>query len=296
MLPIKWARWAALPYPILIRGERGTGKSRLAGQLHRASGRRGPFIARSLAEVPPGLAISEVIGHRRGVFTSAVTDHDGILTRAKGGTAFLDELGSAGLEAQGALLSFLDHGRVRPIGGVKDVASDARLIAATNSDLEHMVASGQFLPDLIDRFGFYVIWTRPLRDRRDDILPLVKRLLLVSCELIGRSGVPTLSREVVEALVKAPWPGNVRDVVKVSEYLAGNAGDEATLADLPPNFLPDRETSPPVDGESRAAQARRILSESNGVKSVAARRMGFSRAQFYRILRHSDARDAGAAS
>lgn len=165
-LPRLWVRWAQLRYPILIRGERGTGKSTLASQLHQASGRSGALVQRSLDAIPKGLEVAELVGHCKGAFTTALSDHDGILTQAHRGTAFLDELGRASLEAQSALLGLLDRGRLTPVGGVREVIVDVRVIAATNADLETMVEDGSFLADLLDRFGFYVIVMKPLRDRQ----------------------------------------------------------------------------------------------------------------------------------
>jgi two-component system, NtrC family, response regulator AtoC len=283
-LAMLWVRWAKLRYPILIRGERGTGKSSLAERLHRASGRRGPMIYRSLEAIPKGLEVAELLGHAKGAFTTAHADRRGILEQANGGTAFLDELGRATLDAQAALLGFLDCSRLTPVGSVRELTLDVRLIAATNTDLESAVASEKFLPDLLDRFGYYVIVMTPLRERRVLILPLARRLLERECHSIGRARPPQLSAPVESLLLRAPWPGNVRELVKLCEYLVGNAGDEAQIADLPPGFLARLGlTAEPVQAPL-VERARRMVVECEGNKSEAARRLGKSRGHISRLL------------
>jgi DNA-binding NtrC family response regulator len=286
-LPMPWVRWASLRYPILIRGERGTGKSMLAERLHRASGRPGPLINRSLEAIPKGLEIAELLGHCRGAFTTAVADREGILTQANRGTAFLDELGRASLEAQGALLGFLDRGRITPVGGSREVPLDVRLIAATNADLEAMISTGSFLPDLLDRFGYYVIVTQPLRDRRGEILGLAAQFLESESNGIGRASTPRLAPGVERLFLEAPWPGNVRDLVKLCQYLVGNAGEEAGIEDLPPGFLRTLGMRAESEYEPLAARARRVVAECGGNKTEAARKLGRSRGHLHRILKAS---------
>lgn len=280
-----WVRWAALRYPVLIRGERGTGKSMLAERLHRASGRSGALVSRSLAAIPKGLEVAELLGHCKGAFTTAVADRDGVLTQSNRGTAFLDELGRATVEAQATLLGFLDRGRLTPVGGARELVLDVRLIAATNADLEAMVTAGNFLADLLDRFGYYVIVTKPLRERRGEILPLARQFLETESAAVGRPTSPILSAPVQRLLLKAPWPGNVRDLVKLCEYLVGNAGDNAGVEDLPPGFLATVGVTAEPTAEPLASRARRVLAECGGNKTEAARRLGKSRGHFYRILK-----------
>jgi psp operon transcriptional activator len=277
------ARWAPLRYPILVRGERGTGKTRLARHLHQLSGRSGPFVVLSLAEVSSELVRDELAGHVRGSFTTAVCDHKGVLQRADQGTAFLDELGRAPLDAQDKLLGFLDHGRITPIGAERELSLNVKLLAATNADLEAMVTQGTFQADLLDRFGYYVITLKPLRDRRDQILPLASALLQRECDL-NRRHCPVVTREVETLLLQAPWPGNVREVVKLMEFLAGNAGDEITAADLPAAFLATLGLEPWRELEPLAVRASRMVEACGGNKSEAARRLGKSRGHLHRIL------------
>lgn len=287
-----WPRWARLRFPVLLRGERGTGKSRLAEEIHRASGRTGRFVARSLEAIPRGLEIAELLGHRRGAFTGAVADRAGAIAQADRGTVFLDELGRASLEAQGALLGFLDHGHLAPVGATREVACDARVVAATNANLETMVAQGSFLADLLDRFGYYVIVIRPLRDRREEILPLTRSLLERESRACGRD-TPELTGEVKELLRKAPWPGNIRELVKLCQYVVGNAGLEAEIEHLPPTFLLSIGKQPPDPIEPLALRARRMLETCGGNKTEAARRLGKSRGHFYRLLHAARGAAAG---
>jgi two-component system response regulator HydG len=261
----------------------------LAERLHRASGRPGPFVIRSLEAIPKGLEVAELLGHCKGAFTTAVGDRDGILTQSNRGTAFLDELGRATLEAQGALLGFLDRGRLTPVGGTRELVLDVRLIAATNARLEEMVAAGGFLADLLDRFGYYVIVTKPLRERRGEILPLAHSYLSKESEAIGRRTAPALSPAVQRLMLKAPWPGNVRDLVKLCEYLVGNAGDEAVVDDLPAGFLATVGVEAKETSEPLAERARRVIAECGGNKSEAARRLGKSRQHLHRILKEAGA-------
>ena len=239
---------------------------------------------RSLEAIPKGLEVAELLGHCRGAFTTAVADHDGILTQSNRGTAFLDELGRATLEAQAALLGFLERGRLTPVGGRRELTLDVRVIAATNADLEALVDAERFLADLRDRFGYYVIYTTPLRDRRGDIISLCLQYLQKESAAIHRPTVPTLTSAVRRLLLEAPWPGNVRDLVKVCEYLVGNARDQVEVDDLPPSFLKTLGLRADRTADSIGVRARRVVEECGGNKTEAARRLGKSRAHLYRIL------------
>jgi len=284
-LPALWRRWARLRYPILLRGERGTGKTALAARLHADSGRSGPFVNGSLARMSNGLEVAELMGHCRGAFTTALASREGIFAQAHLGTAFLDEIGRASLEAQGAMLDFLDHRKVKPIGGIREIPLDVRLIAATNADLESFVREGRFLRDLLDRFGFYVIRLAPLRERREEILPLFDRFLEQESRRLARPDTPRVSQRVRRLLLRAPWPGNVRDLVKLAEYIAGNVEGVADLADLPAALLDAAGQVSRAPGEPLAFRAQRLVEDCGGNKSEAARRLGTSRAQLHRLLR-----------
>lgn len=287
----RWTRWAALKYPILIRGERGTGKTALAAELHRLSGREGRFVNGSFAQMQKGLELAELLGHRKGAFTGALFNRPGLLERAHGGTTFLDELGRASPEAQSALLGFLDHGRVTPIGGTQELILNTRLIAATNADIDAKAQEGLFSPDLLDRFGFYRVDLPPLRDCRDDIMRLALLFLARESRALGRVA-PVIGPAVERLLLTARWRGNVRELQKLCEYVVGNAGDRLEPGDLPPAFLASvglASTDPRAMKETIGLRARRVLAECGGNRSETARRLGISRPHLYRVLSRAPA-------
>lgn len=276
-------RWAGLPYPVLILGESGTGKTALALRMHVQSGRRGAFVDFSMAQVAANMEVAELCGYRRGAFTGADQPFEGIFEQAHLGTAFLDELGLTSLTAQGVLLKILDTKSVRRIGENRVRRVDFRLIAATNADLGGMTRDRAFLAELVARFGFYVITLPPLRARRADILPLAMRFLEVESARCRRLELPRLSSAVVRILMRAPWPGNIRDLENVCAYLVGNAPAEARVADLPPAFLATLGMDPSRAAEPLAERARRLVTET-GSKAEAARRLRISRGHLYRVL------------
>lgn len=276
--------WAATRHAILLRGERGTGKTVLAEWIHCASGRTGRFVSLSLAQLSDGLEGDDLRGHVRGAFTGAEGSHKGAFEQAHGGTLLLDELGRSSLRTQGVLLRQLEVGRVLPQGGERDIPVDVRVIAATNSDLEAMVAAGSFLADLVDRFGYYEIRMPPLRERRGDILPMLKLFLERECADAGRPA-PRISAEVARVFLKAPWPDNVRGLVKMAEYLAISDSAEIGIADLPAVFLERIGLRSDSRHESLHDRALRALAKSGGNKTETARRLSISRGHLYRVLR-----------
>lgn len=282
---VRCTRWARLPYPILIRGERGTGKTRLAARMHFLSERRGILVDGSFAHMAEGRAVADLLGHRKGSYTGAYCDRAGLIERADRGTLFLDELGRASLEAQTTMLGFLDHRQITRLGASEEKRLDVRLIAATNAELEGMVSTGAFLADLLDRLGDYRITLAPLRERRGQILPLAHEFLKREAVLIGRAAPPLLAPGLRRALLKAPWPGNIRELVKVCEYLVGNASDEADVQDLPPRFLATLGLTASLSSEPLGVRAQRAIQECGGNKAEAARVVGISRAHLYRVLR-----------
>lgn len=277
------ARWARLPHPVLLLGERGTGKTTLAKWLHEHSGRSGGFVAYSLTQIPAGLEVGVLAGHARGAFTGAVNQQPGLFARAHRGTLLLDELGRASATVQGVLLDLLMKSEVTPLGGRRAVPVDVRLVAATNADLAGLVADGQFAADLLDRFGHYRMHLPPLRHRRSAILPLVGGHLSRAWQRLGRREAPVLSPEVEQIFLRAPWPGNLREVATLCAYLAGNVDGRITVRDLPEAFLATMSVRA-GDLEDDQARIRRVIAESAGNHTLAARRLGMSRATLYRRL------------
>lgn len=278
---------APTPYPVLILGETGTGKTMLAGYLHELSGREGAFVKESAAAIPSGLETSHLCGHSRGAFTGALADRQGLLEAAHHGTFFLDEVGTASAAVQRLLLQVLDDGRVRRIGESRVRPLDIRFLAATNEDLRSAVRERRFRRDLVSRFGYSVIRVPPLRERRDEVLPLAEAFLK---ELSGLPNGPdgyTMSTEVQGLLESAPWEENIRQLESVCRYaaLAAAAKGVIGIAELPPLFMADLGDVPRARfTASLRDRARQVLRDTNGNKSETARRLGISRRHLYRLL------------
>jgi two-component system response regulator HupR/HoxA len=209
---------------VLITGESGTGKELLARGIHYASARsEQPFVVENCGAVPDTLLESELFGHKRGAFTGATESRIGLFQQADGGTLFLDEIGETSPAFQVKLLRALQEGEVRPVGSPRPVPVDVRLIAATNRDLEADVASGRFREDLYYRVAGITLYLPALRERPQDIAPIVTHLLKTSA-LAGR----TMSDEAMQCLLGHAWPGNVRELQnEVRRALA--LGDAALL-------------------------------------------------------------------
>ncbi|MDB4973874.1 MAG: Response regulator of zinc sigma-54-dependent two-component system [Myxococcaceae bacterium] len=227
-------RLALSDAPVLICGETGTGKELAARGLHDKSTRReGPFVAVNCAAVPENLLESELFGHVRGAFTDARQARQGLFLEAHGGTLFLDEVAELPLALQAKLLRALQDRKVRPVGSDKEVAFDARLLAATHRDLDSRVESGQFREDLYYRLNVLQLDLPPLRARGSDVLVLANALLLKISARTGKQ-VRSFAPEAARKLLNYAWPGNVRELANVLERAVALAEyDEVTVADLP---------------------------------------------------------------
>ncbi len=202
---------------VLVVGESGVGKELVARALHQQSARlRGPFVPINCGAIPEGLIESELFGHVRGAFSGAVGDNPGLFKAAQGGTLFLDEVGELPLSAQVKLLRALQEKRVRPVGGVRDVEIDVRLVAATNRDLAAEVRASRFREDLFYRLNVIQISVPPLRERREDIVPLAQHFVEETASELG-TGAPVLTEEVASRLRAYAWPGNVRELQNAME-------------------------------------------------------------------------------
>jgi transcriptional regulator with PAS, ATPase and Fis domain len=237
-------RVAAGDGKILITGESGVGKDLIAQYIHACSPRaRGRFVVVNCAAFPETLLETELFGHLKGSFTGAYRDKPGRLRLAHQGTIFLDEVGEMSLRMQAQLLRFLESGELQIVGTETATRVDVRIITATNRDLSERVASGHFREDLLYRIKVIHLHVPPLRDRREDVRPLVLRA-------VSRAGRPVrLSEAALEALTRYRWPGNVRELQNVVEQVSWTSkSEEVALADLPeeirlpPNgLLPKRE-------------------------------------------------------
>src|SRR5712692_6601989 len=210
---------------VLIEGETGTGKELVARMLHYWSNRaEGPFLAINCKSLADGVVESELFGHEKGSFTGAIKERAGCFERASGGTLFLDEIGEAGPDFQAKLLRVLEDGEVLRVGASKTRKVDVRIVAATNRKLRSEVASGRFRADLYFRLNVIPLKIAPLRERREDVLPLARHFLAFHSTEAGRPLM--LSREAEETLLNHPWPGNVRELENVIERAVVMSGAE----------------------------------------------------------------------
>ncbi|MEO5355408.1 MAG: sigma 54-interacting transcriptional regulator, partial [Magnetococcus sp. XQGC-1] len=202
-------RVARTDISVLISGETGTGKELFAKLVHTASPRaKGPFVAVNCASIPGELLESELFGHKRGAFTGAVSDQEGLFMQANGGTLFLDEIGDMPLPLQAKILRVLQEREVRPVGGNVLRKVDIRIVAATHRNLEEMVSQGRFREDLLSRLRGYVLELPPLRDRGRDVIILARLFLHASKESSGKC----LGHDAQALLLTYGWPGNIREL------------------------------------------------------------------------------------
>ncbi|MGF1469615.1 MAG: sigma-54 interaction domain-containing protein [Sandaracinaceae bacterium] len=284
---------------VLVRGETGAGKELIARAVHQASPRAaGPFRAINCAALPPSLLESELFGHVRGAFTGALRDAPGHFRLADGGTLFLDEVAELPLDMQAKLLRVLEERTVIPVGGREPVPVDVRIVSATHRALRREVEEGRFRADLLYRLRVIPLYLPPLRERRDDIEPLVWHLLGAQRARAIRT-IERVSPGALDALRAYDWPGNVRELQNALEYATVmGEGPLLTEADLPPEVRGDdpattgRSTTP--DAELAAiraelpAEARRVLNaleRSGGHVGRAASSLGMSRTTLWRKLK-----------
>lgn len=209
---------APLDRPVLIVGERGTGKELIAARLHYLSSRwENTLLKMNCAAINESLLESELFGHEAGAFTGATKIHQGRFERAHGGTLFLDELGTTSPLVQEKILRVIEYGEFERVGGNKTLLADVRLVAATNADLPALAESGKFRADLLDRLAFDVITLPPLRARKDDILLLAEHFAINMSNTLGRELFPGFSSRAKDALLNYGWPGNIRELKNVVE-------------------------------------------------------------------------------
>lgn len=283
---------------VLITGESGTGKELVARALHVTSGRPGNFVAINCAGIPETLFESELFGHESGAFTGAIKPRQGLVARAEGGTLFLDEIGEIGLSSQAGLERFLQEREYSPLGSAEMIQADVRVVAATNRNLAVEVEAGRFRQELLFRLDVVPIHVPALRERREDIAPLVAHFVRGLAQSRG-AAIRGFSLEAMLALTRYDWPGNVRELQNVIERLVTMHGD---LTEIDVDVLPPEIWSPDVtaeEGETPITEGsyqdaitrfergwfQELLRETEGSVSEAARRASLSRGHFHRKLR-----------
>jgi two-component system response regulator GlrR len=301
------SRIAKLDSTVHIHGESGTGKELIAKAIHLASDRKDkPFVALNCAALPESLLESELFGHEKGAFTGAVKSTRGLFTQAHGGTLFLDEIGDMPRATQSKLLRVLQERQFYPVGSEVPLEVDVRVIVATNKDLEDQVRKGLFRDDLFYRIHVIPVNLPPLRERKDDIVPLLEHFLKKYNEHMKKE-VRGLTPEALRKVMLHDWPGNVRELENTIEYAVAMTQSDTVTEDYilqgksltterTGSFLPDRveESSSGLRPlkDARDAFERdylvQVLSMTEGNVSQAAKLAGKYRADFYDLLKKHD--------
>ncbi len=285
---------AASTCSVMVFGESGTGKELIATYCHRNSlFKDGPFIAVNCAALPEDLLESELFGHKKGSFTGATKDHEGLIYRAHNGTLFLDEIGDMSLKTQAKLLRVLQEKKLRPVGGDTEFDVNFRVICATNKNLLDATKSGEFREDLYFRLSVVPIYIPPLRSRKDDIIPLANHFVN-RCASLCHQPPKIISEEAKQRLLEHKWNGNVRELNNVIEravVFAGNDNIDAEHIRFDTDFLMNHkekgstysDANIPFNLKERERIAiKAALAKTKGVKSEAAKLLGIDRKTLFR--------------
>jgi len=282
-------RAASSSTPVLFVGESGTGKELLARTLHENGPRKERnFLGINCSALPETLLDSQLFGHRKGSFTDAREDRRGLVQEADGGTLFLDEVGDMSSALQAKLLRVIQEREVHPVGAPAPVSVDVRIVAATHRDLETLVAGGRFRQDLYYRLNVITVRVPPLRERPEDIVPLLSFLLDKHARKLGRP-VPAVSAEALHRFQVAQWPGNVREMENAIERALVLGVDEVLdVDDLPPTMRRSMSAAATAAGrrldEIEREHIERTLRAVKGNKAEAARLLGVDRKTLYRKI------------
>ena len=279
---------------VLIRGETGTGKEVLARAIHEASPRKDkPFIAVNCGALPENLLESELFGHKKGAFTDAAVNKQGRFALAGSGTIFLDEIGDISQALQVKLLRVLQDGEYQPLGSENSEFSRARVICATNKDLEKMISDGEFREDLYYRINVLPVTLPKLNDRAADIPQLIRHFLHKYSDVMSWHVQLTdlVSSEVISVLMRYDWPGNIRELENVIQRaVIMSAGNRIELKDLPENlFAPHPENNKPLEIKVQEILMEKkliteVLKRNNGNIAETARILGIHRTTLYRKI------------
>ncbi len=273
---------------VLIQGESGTGKEMLARAVHQASPRkRGPFVAINCAAIPEALLESELFGHVKGAFTGADSARKGLFQTAQGGTVFLDEIGDMPLALQAKLLRVLQEREVRPVGAAQSLPVDVRIVSATHRDLEVAITEQQFREDLFYRLNVVNLHIPPLRERREDIVPLAQHFVDKLAKKHGRR-IIGFAADALDLLMRAEWPGNIRQLMNVVEQCCALG----TSVRIPAALVTRALRNKPMDILSYAEAKDRferdylvnLMKLTGGQVTEASRLAQRNRTEFYRLL------------
>lgn len=276
---------------VLIHGESGTGKEVIARAIHDASPRAGgPFVAINCAAVPAELLESELFGYRKGAFTGAERDHDGLFVQARGGTLLLDEIGDMPAAFQAKLLRALQERSIRPVGASEEIDTDARIVSASHRDPEQLIRAGDFREDLYYRINVVQLDVPPLRQRAEDIIPLAEHFLAaVQRDKPANARIQGFSRGALRLMLGYNWPGNIRQLRNVIEQTSVLCRKGPIPESLIQRALRRESASFTPLAEARDAFERnyiaRIMRTTDGNVSEAARMAGRNRTEFYRLLK-----------
>ena len=285
--------FGATPFPVVLLGPTGCGKTVLARQIHERSRRKGEFVECSLAEVPDELRHTMLAGHARGAYTGAVDSRPGLIEAAHGGTLLLDELHLATPNIQGYLLQVLDRTYTVRLRETTRRFVDVRFVFATHQDPDDLRRRGIWGADFFFRIGCNYVRLPGLAARRDEILPLAERLLSRFLGLVGKPWVARFTPEVELFLLQYGWPGTIRELAMVCQHVAARLQQDrpVQLSELPPEHIAAMNLADTVEGaELRQDQVDAVLRDAHGNKSEAARRLQISRQSLLRLLSHRDQR------
>lgn len=281
---------------VLILGESGTGKEYIARMIHENSNRKSePFVAVDCGSLSMELAPSELFGHKKGSFTSAISDKTGVFVEANGGTVFLDEVGNLSYEVQKQLLRALQEHKVRPVGSATDIKVDVRIIAATNEDLEKAIEEGRFRQDLYHRINEFSVSVPPLRERIEDLEEFCYHFISQANEELGKE-VDTISDDALDILKQQTWNGNLRELRNVIRRSVLFTRDNVLRKENLPDFPKDNKSQMVVKTEQQKSENRDLslnnkanekeqiiaaLNQARGNKTVAAKLLQIDRKTLY---------------
>jgi DNA-binding NtrC family response regulator len=277
--------------PVIISGESGTGKELIANSLHSQSPRRAqPFITVNCAAIPENLLESELFGHEKGAFTDAIKTRKGKFELANGGTIFLDEIGDMNPTAQAKMLRVLQEKEFERVGGTRVIKTDARVISATNKDIQHLISQGTFREDLYYRLSVVMITLPPLRERKDDIIPLTNYFLSHFSALYGKQ-IQHIADDVLRIFLRHHWPGNIRELKNCMERAVIFCDHESIEPDHLPNqyrdIMEETSTTPLKEMYNNVSREMIIeaLNKSDGVKQKAAELLKIHRKTLYNKMK-----------